>query len=576
MIATLKVIAYGRKSNPDEAARGTETSVKRQLEDARRFIARHADWRLTGEFSDEAKSGVLGEDRRPGLKSVMDRVRAKAVDVVVMAANDRLARNQFEAMSLLYEFHKAGVRLVYHNDGREVDLKTEAGIFTEAAHNFGGAFKRVSDSSHMVASLMQKARNGFVSGGAVFGYVNARVDGHVERRIDPPTAKIVKRIFAEFVAGRTVGQIVKGLNRDKAPTPAHAGGWKAPKRQLLTPTRGLVWMKPTIRGVLRRPIYKGLVISRWRKFSETFEHMKPDLRIVDDRVWAEAQRMLAKNTRAYLRHTNGKLWGKPPANVESPYVLTGMLACGICGSVMSAESRPSGDSGRRIRVYWCRGNKRGARRSNGEVCGNNIVVPMTLLDASVLRCIEPYLSADVIADAVKAAVARAGSRSSVAAERERIGRELKAVDQELGNILTLVKRGIVSETVQDELAATEGRRRDLRTALARLDQADAFRASAADLEATLTGILRDWVNIATKPTVQQRQLLRKLLPARITVMPYVKGSRRWVDFHGDLALAPIISGIAPAVGDDRPDDRGHRWWPQRDSNPCFSLERAVS
>ena len=162
-------------------------------------------------------------------------------------------------------------------------------------------------------------------------------------------------------------------------------------------------MKPTIRGVLRRSIYRGVVTSRWRKSGETFEHAMPALRVVDDRVWAEAQRMLAKNTRAYLRHTNGKLWGKPPANVESPYVLTGMLACGVCGSVMSAESRPSGAGGRRIRVYWCRGNKRGARRANGASCPNNVVVPMTLLDESVLRCIEPYLSADVIADAVKRA-----------------------------------------------------------------------------------------------------------------------------------------------------------------------------
>ena len=46
-------------------------------------------------------------------------------------------------------------------------------------------------------------------------------------------------------------------------------------------------------------------------------------------------------------------------------------------------------------------------------------------------------------------------------ERERLTRELKAVEQELANILILVKKGVVSGTVQDELAATEGRRRDL-------------------------------------------------------------------------------------------------------------------
>ncbi len=446
MMTKLRVAIYARKSNPDEQARGTETSVRRQLEDGRRFIVRHPDWTLAGEFTDEAKSGVLGEDKRPGLKAVMDRVRAKAVDVVTMAANDRLARNQFEAMDLLYHFHKTGVRLIYFSDGREVDLKTEAGIFTEAAHNFGGAFKRVSDGSHMVAALMQKARNGYVTGGCVFGYLNHRVDGHVERRIDPDAAKVVVRIFRQFIAGRTLKRIVTDLNRDKVPTPSLAGGWRKQAAQQLDRTvpRGLVWSKGTARAVLRRPLYRGIVRSQWKKAGESFEHSVPALRIIDDATWKEANRMLAQGTRVYLRHTDGKLWGKPSAGVESPYLLTGMLRCALCGSVLGAESRPTGDTGKRLRVYWCRSNRHG-RRTRGDVCPNNVVVPMRLLDDAVLACIEPYLTPDVIADAVAAAVKCAGSRSAVAAERARLDRELKTVEAELARLVAFIKRGTASE-----------------------------------------------------------------------------------------------------------------------------------
>jgi site-specific DNA recombinase len=572
----MKVIVYARKSNPDEKARGTETSVKRQLEDARRFIARYPDWTLAGEFVDEAKSGVLGEDRRPGLKAVMDRIRAKTVDIVTMAANDRLARHQFEAMSLLYEFHKSGIRLIYFSDGREVDLKSEAGIFTEAAHNFGGAFKRVSDGSHMVAALMQKARNGYVHGGCVFGYLNHRVDGHVERRIDPDAAKVVRRIFREFIAGRTLKRIVTDLNRDKVPTPSLAGGWKEAGTQLdRTVPRGLVWSKGTVRAVLRRGLYRGIMTSRWKKAGESYEHNVPALRIIDEATWKEANRMLAQGTKLYLRRTDGKLWGKPTAGVDSPYLLTGMLACGLCGSVLGAESRPTGDSGKRTRVYWCRANRHG-RRVRGSVCPNNVVVPMTLFDQAVLGCVEPYLTANVIAEAVQVAVKRAGSRAVVAEERARIERDLKTVDAELARLVAFIKRGTASETVQAELAATEATRRALRTALARLEAAEAFRQTAADLETKLTAVLADWVAMSTKPVAQQRQLLKKLLPDRITVTPHVDAKRKWIDWAGDLAVAPIISGIAPAVGDTMPEPMDQRWWPQRDSNPCFSLERAVS
>ena len=181
------------------------------------------------------------------------------------------------------------------------------------------------------------------------------------------------------------------------------------------------------------------------------------------------------------------------------------------GRELGAESRPSGDSGKRLRVYWCRSNRHG-RRVRGATCPNNVVVPMRLLDQAVLQTIEPYLTADVIADAVAAAVKRAGSRATVDAERVRLERELKTVEAELARLVAFIKRGTVSETVQQELGASEAQRRDLRMALDRLAQADAFRASAADLAQKLRTILGNWTDITRKPVAQQRQLLRKLVP----------------------------------------------------------------
>jgi hypothetical protein len=175
---------------------------------------------------------------------------------------------------------------------------------------------------------------------------------------------------------------------------------------------------------------------------------------------------------------------------------------------------------------------------------------------------KPYLTPDVIADAVQAAVKRAGSRPAVAAERQRLDRELKTVEAELARLVAFIKRGTASETVQQELGTSEARRRDLRVALDRLAQADAFRASAADLAQKLGTILGDWTDITRKPVVQQRQLLRKLVPDRLTVTPHVDAKRKWVDWAGDLAVAPIISGIAPAVADTMPESMDRRWWPQ--------------
>ena len=177
----------------------------------------------------------------------------------------------------------------------------------------------------------------------------------------------------------------------------------------------------------------------------------------------------------------------------------------------------------------------------------------------------------------KAAVKRAGSRAAMADERARLDRELKTVEAELAHLVAFIKRGRGSDAVQAELATTEATRDDLRLALAKLVQAEAFRASAKDLEAKLTTALGDWTKLGTKPIPQQRQLLRKLVPDRIIVTPYVKGARKWIDWTGSLIVAPIISGITPALGDVLPDDpMGGRWWPQRDSNPCFSHDHVFA
>jgi hypothetical protein len=70
----------------------------------------------------------------------------------------------------------------------------------------------------------------------------------------------------------------------------------------------------------------------------------------------------------------------------------------------------------------------------------------------------------VIADAVAAAVKHAGSRPAVAAERQRLDRELKVVEAELARLVAFIKRGTASETVQEELGRTEATRRNLRVA----------------------------------------------------------------------------------------------------------------
>jgi DNA invertase Pin-like site-specific DNA recombinase len=173
--ATIRVGGYPRKSNREEKAEADrkEKSVERQDAELREFVAKQPGWGIVAMYTEDGKSGALGEDGRPAFKRMMDDVRAGRLDVVVMVAPDRLARNQYEAMFAQATFVKHKVRLFYTDGGgREVDLQSSVGRFSSAAEAFGAEFTRESTTKHAVAALKRRAKAGGVVGGTIPGYTN--------------------------------------------------------------------------------------------------------------------------------------------------------------------------------------------------------------------------------------------------------------------------------------------------------------------------------------------------------------------------------------------------------------------
>ena len=58
-----------------------------------------------------------------------------------------------------------------------------------------------------------------MTGGVVFGYVNVRVNGHVERQIAPTEAAVVRRIFELAASGASARRIALTLNAEGAVAP---------------------------------------------------------------------------------------------------------------------------------------------------------------------------------------------------------------------------------------------------------------------------------------------------------------------------------------------------------------------
>src|SRR5439155_27375084 len=119
---------------------------------------------------------ALDESKREGLFALLTAAKStpRPFDAVVTAADDRLARDQWKAATILSRLHEAGVKLHYYQEEREVDLSGAVGKFMEAVRSFGSEFYRESQTRHMVDALKRKANAGHVHGGRTFGYSNQR------------------------------------------------------------------------------------------------------------------------------------------------------------------------------------------------------------------------------------------------------------------------------------------------------------------------------------------------------------------------------------------------------------------
>src|SRR5262249_49097398 len=213
------------------------------------------------------------------------------------------------------------------------------------------------------------------------------------------------------------------------------------------------------------------------------------------------------------------------ADLESPYLLSGLAQCAACGGSLVAMTRAHGPRGARERVpfYGCiYHHKRG-----DVICKNDVVIRQKFLDDAFLDALAEALDDRLIARAIEKAVARAQSgRAASADQRMRLLRERSNVETNMRNLVDAVKLGRATETLLAELQGQEERQKAIGRELAELDS----RARVVDakrLTAQLEQRARKLRAELERRTPHTRRLLQRILNgARIPCEPFVEEDRR--------------------------------------------------
>jgi DNA invertase Pin-like site-specific DNA recombinase len=547
---------YARKSTEQTGVREDDRSVTRQIEHARAY-AEGKGWRVVEEhvYVDDGISGAEFKNR-PGLVRLLNALQPKpAFQVLIISETSRLGREQARTQLAFSQIADAGVKIWSYLDDKRWSLDTATDKFMLSVANFAAELEREKASQRTYDAMVRKARALHVTGGRVYGYDNLEVLSEtpaqegprhrqcVIRRVNPTQASVVRRIFTLYASGRGLTRIAKSLNAEGiGPPGCHGRGW--------APT--------AVREILRRELYRGVMVwNRTRKAhrggtkrqekrpeSEWLRLEAPDLRIVAEDLWQEVEAQRRQAAESYLRHARtGQLGGRRSgADFESPYLLSGLGQCGVCGGSLVAMTR--GHGRHRAKFYGCvYHHKRGST-----VCSNSVQIRQEVLDGALLEAISGALDEQLVEAAVERALERLRSRQGKTADRrQELQRELSLVEARIGHLLDAVKRGRATEVLLETLEVEDKRKRIILGELGDLEgQASIASLDARRLAQELKRRASDARGLLGRHVPQARRMLRALLEGRLVCDPFQEENRRGYRFQATGTYAGLFAAIDSA------------------------------
>jgi site-specific DNA recombinase len=425
-------------------------------------------WQVVECVRDTASGYTLD---RAGIERQRSLIRQGAADVVVAHAVDRLSRNQNHIGVLFDEFQGNGVKLEFVTERFE---DTAVGRFILAARAFIAEVEREKIVERTTRGKTERARSGRIpqaTGRGIYGYHYDPVSGR--RLLHPEQAPVVRRIFAEVLAGTPIINFANRLNGE---------GVRA--------LQGGLWHPATLHHMLRNETYTGRTVYRrtvaklLREPGTGRKRRKVEQR--DPSEWIEidgatppiVDRTTFEAVQALLDNPERLRQGRRVYD----YLLAGRVRCLACGRAMVGQTLQQ-----RYRYYRCRSAFAGPRHD---------------------RCPTLYVRAEDLEREVRREIADAlASPERIAAEYQRLGsptgagsnedleRQIARLDDQKRRLVKLYQLGEVDDSYfESEARALRARREVLVEQVARVPATSAP-PSMAQLQAACA-VLRAWVEQA--------------------------------------------------------------------------------
>ncbi|TCT14565.1 DNA invertase Pin-like site-specific DNA recombinase [Natranaerovirga pectinivora] len=330
----LRVCAYARVST-DNTKQGE--SLENQITYYERLITSNPEYVFVGIFADKGITGTT--ENRPEFKRMLDLCRENKIDVIITKSISRFARNTVVMLQLVRELKDLGIEVRFEKEN--INTLSEDGEFMLTVLSSFAEEESRNVSENLRWSAKKKFQKGelIINTNRFLGYDKDEKGNLV---INEAEAKVIQRIFTEYLSGKGVFTIAKGLNAEGIPT-----------------VSGARWYENTVLYILKNEKYKGdallqkyyvpehkkkkTYLNKGRLESYYIEDNHPA--IVSKEMWHKVQEELE-------RRANEKSIERDTKKYLKRYPLTGMLYCSKCGATLQRRTWNSNLPSKKI-VWQC-------------------------------------------------------------------------------------------------------------------------------------------------------------------------------------------------------------------------------
>ncbi len=333
----LKVCAYCRVSS---ASNEQMASYEAQVEYYTRYIQQNPEWEFFGIYADGGISGTKKKGRTEFNRMLKD-AEARHINLIITKSISRFARNTVDCVETVRFLKGLGVAVYFERENINT-LSAESELLLSVLSSIAQEESR-SISGNLRWSYQKKFRQGKVAV-AASRFLGYDMNENGELTVYSKEAEIVKRIFREYIDGKSIRAIVKGLEADK----------------IKTITGLSCWPEATVRGILINEKYCGDVVLQKSYIEDYLTHRKrknkgelPMYRVSNNHQaiiakedFAQVQRLLAERAAEY-----GNLPGDRDKYAKQ-YVFSGKLVCGHCDATFKRRTWNSKERSKQI-VWQC-------------------------------------------------------------------------------------------------------------------------------------------------------------------------------------------------------------------------------